>query len=517
MTLKISTEPMESRQLALKVEVDQERVTQELRKAARKVAGQYRIPGFRPGKAPYSVIVQYVGLPTLFNEFIEPLGEEIYKQALEESSIEPYAMAALDVDGLDPLTYRFVVPLEPEIDLGDYRSLRIQEESPEVTDEEIEAELNSYREDYAAWKDVERPSQYGDTLTIDVRSVLIPSEGEAEAGQEGAPAAAEETVVLDETNWDVTLDQENPMDPPGFDEALLGLRPGEEKDFVLSWPADSRSINAGKQARFHIKVHTIRAFEQPALDNAFAQLVGPDFQTLDDLKANVRESLLASKKELGESDYLDKALDELVAQSKMNYPPVVIEDQLDVMLDDFERQLRQYGIESLDVYLKQAGQSREEYRESLRSQAETIARRNLVISELYRQEGVEISDQEIEERIQAMVGSADADQAESARALADLMRQGAGRSILESQLLRDSALNRLLAIVRGEELPPIPVKEQTQPDSVEAAGAEAASTETVDGETANTETSTAEAEPATGETAAEPSGEGDAIASEQAA
>lgn len=159
MALKIKSEPMEDRQMALHVEVDQERVENELRKAARKVAGQYRIPGFRQGKAPYSVVVQYVGLPTLFNEFIEPLGQEIYQQALEEIDFEPYAQAQLDIDSLEPLTYKFTVPLEPEIDLGDYRSLRVEEPAVEVTDEEINERLEEYREEYAEYGEVDRPSE----------------------------------------------------------------------------------------------------------------------------------------------------------------------------------------------------------------------------------------------------------------------------------------------------------------------------------------------------------------------
>ncbi|OUC08425.1 hypothetical protein RY27_09070 [Litorilinea aerophila] len=292
MPLKVSTEPKENRQLEMTIEVEQERVDQELRKAARKLAGQYRIPGFRKGKAPYHIVAQYVGLPALFNEFIEKLGEEVYRQALEQEQIEPYAPASLDIASLEPLTYRLTIPLEPKVDLGDYRSLRLEEEEPVVEEAEIEEQLKQYLEQYAGWQEVDRPSQYGDMLTIDVKSVLV---------QEDA-AEGEETVVLDETDWDVTLDQENPMEPPGFDEALLGMRPGEEKEFVLSWPEDSQSIYAGKQARFHVKLHKIQAYEQPELNDDFAKLAGPDFETLDDLKESIRQSLLEEKKREAEQE-----------------------------------------------------------------------------------------------------------------------------------------------------------------------------------------------------------------------
>lgn len=493
MSLRISTEPMESRQMALRVEVDQARVDEELRKAARKVAGQYRIPGFRPGKAPYPVILQQIGLPTLFNEFLESLGQEVYTKALEETKIEPYAIASLDVDGLEPLTYKFIIPLEPEIDMGDYRSLRLEEPTAEVDEADVEARLKEYQEQYADWGEVDRPAQVGDMLTMDVRSVLLEEDG----SESETP-----TVVLDETDWDVTLDQENPLEPQGFDEQLLGMRPGEEKEFVLTWPAESQSIYAGKQARFAVKLHTIQADTLPELDDAFAQMVGPDFATLDDLKENIRTTLQESRKNQAENEYLEKALDALVAQSTLEYPPVVVEDQLDVMVSEFERQLRQFGIEDLEVYLQQVGQTLEQYRDSMREQAEVIARRNLVISELYRKEGIEVTDEDIDERITAMIGGgrdsggthehehdedgeegdaaeeSEVSQAESdsTRALRDMMRSGAGRSILESQILQDKALDRLLMIVRGEDLPEIPEPKAEEPEGA-APEAETASAE----------------------------------------
>lgn len=404
MALNVKVEPKENRQLTMTIEVEQARVDDELRKAARKVAGQYRVPGFRPGKAPYSVLVQYVGLPTLFSEFIEPLGEELYKQALEQEEIEPYAQAALDVSSLEPLTYELTIPLEPEIDLGDYRALRVDPPAVEITDEEIEAELARLQEEQSEWQDVTRPSQWGDTMVIDVKSVIIPDENdEAEAAEE----IAEESIVLDETEWDVTLDEDNPLEPAGFDEELLSMSAGEEKEFLLSWPEDSRSIYKGKQARFNVKVHKVQGFEAPPLDDEFAQLIGPDFETLEDLKNHLRETLQEQRKDEAEDQFLTDALDKLVEQSTLNYPPAVVEDQIDSMVQEFERQLRQFGMDGIDAFLERTGETLENYRESMRPEAENAAKRSLVISELYRLEGIEVSDEEIKERIDAMLGIGD--------------------------------------------------------------------------------------------------------------
>ncbi len=472
MPLKVTTEPLADRQLAMMIEVDQARVDQELRKAARKAASEYRIPGFRKGKAPYSIVSQYVGLPTLYNEFLEKLGEEVYRAALEQEQIEPYAMASLDVERLEPLTYKLTVPLDPQVDLGDYRSLRVEQDEIAVDDAEIEMQLEQVREEYAGWQSVDRPSQYGDLMTIDVHSV-IEQEGDGEP-----------TVVLDETDWDVTPDQDNPMEPPGFDEALLGLVAGQETEFILAWPAEGQSIHAGKSARFTVEVRDVQAYEKPELDDDFAQLVGPDFSTVEELKQSIRNDLLEQHRAGAEDAYVEKALDALVAQTKFEYPPVVVEDQLDVLMSELERQLRQYGIEDMEDYFRSTSQTADQYRESLREQAEVAARRNLVISELYKLEGLVATDEDVEARIKLMVGE---DESYSATAMADVMRRGQGRAVLESQILREAALTRLAAIARGEEVPAPPA-----PVASEAAADPEATAEVV----AEAEAGTVQAEPA---------------------
>jgi trigger factor len=160
----------------------------------------------------------------------------------------------------------------------------------------------------------------------------------------------------------------------------------------------------------------------------------------------------------------------LVEQSKLNYPPVVIEDQLDSMINEFERQLRQLGIDSLENYLQRTGGgTMEEYRERLRPEAKRLGEQNLVLSEVIRVEKLRISDEEIEARIQEMMGGEENQDDESARSMAEVLRSGAGRTILESQLLREKAMDLLLAIARGEEVPPPPADE---PEAEEAPAAE---------------------------------------------
>ena len=442
MSFTVTTEPRENRQLAVTIEVGQERVEKELRKAAAKVANQYKVPGFRKGKAPYHIIVQQFGLANLYGEFIDDLGQVLFREAVEQEKIEPYAQSSLEDIQLEPLTYKLIVPLEPEIKLADYRAMRVEADETEIDESQVEQRLEQYREEFAGWQDVERPTDFGDLLTVDVKSVILGDEG------------AEETVVLDETDWDITLDEENPMEPAGFDRELLGMKAGESKEFVLGWPADSQSIYAGKQATFNVTVKSVQAYEKPELNDDFAKLVGPDYETLEDLKKSIRESIEEGERGRAESQYIDKVLDALVEASEIDYPPIVIEDQIDGMMQDMDQRLRQIGIDGMSAFLRQTNQDEEEYREQMRPDATKIALRNLVMSEVVKQESFEIDDTEIEERIKQMVGvDEDGNINESSAALADLLRQGAGRNMILSQLLTEKAVNLLQAAARGEEVP----------------------------------------------------------------
>ncbi len=443
--MNISTAPLENRQLSVTIEADPARVQQELRKAARKLGKEYRIPGFRKGKAPFNIVAQYVGLPNIYAEFADDLGQELYREALELNEFEPYGQAALENIDLEPLTYKLVVPLEPEVQLNDYRDIRIEQSEATVDEAEVEARLAEYQTEFSTWQDVDRPAAYGDTMSIDVRSVLVP-ESEDEA----------ETVVLNEEAWDVTPDEENPMDPPGFDEQLVGMKAGDSAQFELAWPEDSQSMYAGRRAQFSVAVHGVQAFEDAELNDELAQLVGPDFETLDDLERDVRETLQAAAQQRLENEYLEQALDAFVEEATLVYPPIVIEDQIDAMVNDFAARLRQVGMGDLETFFQYTGQTLEGYREELRDQAPPLAERNLVISEVLNIEDIEVSEEEFEARLDEMIGEPgeeDEEAAESAQQMREMMRAEGGRPLIESQLLREKAVDRMLAIARGEEVP----------------------------------------------------------------
>lgn len=392
MALKVTVEEQEDRHLLMTIEPDQETVDRELRKAARRVAQQVRIPGFRRGKIPYQVLVQYVGMEALVDEFAGDLGNALYPQALEEAGIKPFAMGVMQDMQVDPLRYTVLVPLPPEVKLGDYRQfLRVEEPEVVISDEQVQAAIDDMLDKFAEYRDIDQPSEYGDLITLDVRAVVLDEEGNET-----------DVVVLDEKDWDVTPDTAYPMEPAGLDEAIVGMSAGEEKQFDIHWAEDSDSMYAGKDVRFSVTVHAIQRYMRPELTDEFVVELG-EYESVADLYENMRTALASEAEETRESENLDKILDALIELSEIRYPPEAVEMEIDFLLHRNERQFIQMGLKGLDQFLELTKQDLESYRENLRPIAEKQLRQQLALEELIKAESITATDEEVREQISAIV------------------------------------------------------------------------------------------------------------------
>ena len=461
MTLTVTTEPMDRRQLSMTIEVADERIDQEMRKAARKLAGQVRIPGFRKGKVPFHILLQFVGREAIISEFVDELGQEVYKEALDQEGLEPFFMGSLDnVDTEESVRFHLTIPLPPEVKLGSYRDLRVEEEEAEVDEEQIQQRIQSILEQNADYVEADRPSQYGDLMTIDVKGVVLDDQGNETA-----------TVVFDEEDWDVTPDQENPMEPAGLDESLVGLSPGEEKNFEITWPDDSPSMYAGNNVRFAVKVHKTKSFETPAeLTDEIAQNFGPDFESAADLLDDIRENAQQEAQQQAENEHIQSVLQELVDMSDVVYPPVAVDLEIDRMVRNFDMQIRQMGLQGMEQYLEMSNQTIEEYRESMRENAEQSLQIELALVEFAQSEKLTVSDEEFEAHIGDMAGplpeDADEEMTKARIDMLDMMRAEHSRPHVESEILKDKSVKLLLAISRGEEIPE-PVAEADAADDAD--------------------------------------------------
>lgn len=467
MTLTVNTRPLENRQLAMTIEVAEDRIDKEMRKAARKIAGQVRIPGFRKGRVPFHILLQFVGREAIIGEFVDELGQEVYKEAIEQEGLEPYFVGSLDdVDVEEEVRFHLTVPLSPEVKLGEYRSLRVEEEAIEADEEAVQERIQSILEQNSDYVEVDRPSQYGDLMTIDVRGVVLD-----EAGNET------DTVVFDEEDWDVTPDEENPMEPAGLDGALQGLSNGEEKSFELAWPEDSPSMYAGSTVRFGVKVHKIQSYESPPeMTDEIAQNVGPDYETASDLLESIRETVLEEAQQRAEGEFTQKVLEGLVGMSEINYPPVAVELEIDRIVRNLEMQVRQMGLQGMEQFLEMTNQTIEEYRESLRESAEVSLRNELALGEFAQSESLEVSDEEYEEHIGGVVGplpeDADEETAKSHADMLEMMRGENSRPMIDSEILKGKSIKMLLSIARGEDVPEAAAEEEAEDEGAAADGSD---------------------------------------------
>ncbi|MEW6566704.1 MAG: trigger factor [Chloroflexota bacterium] len=433
-TLKVETQDLEDRQLRMTVEVPDDRLAAAMRSAARKLGSKTHIPGFRPGKAPYEILLSRFGEETVFEEAIEGLGQEVYRQALETASVEPFAAGSLDeVVSRAPLVLRYTVPLPPKVDLGSYRDLRLPFESPAVSDEAVQAFLEELRQSQALIEPADRPAQLSDVVAIDIRGELLPKEGENPQtllNQQQAPV-----LITQDLDWPV----------PGASAHLVGLKAGEEREFEYTFPDDYRTESLrGRTARFHLTCREVRSRTVPEWSDDLARNLG-EFSDLHDLRLKVRQSLENEARRRAEGEHADQVVQHVVDAAQVSFPPQLVAEELDDMLKDLDFRLRSQKL-GLAEYLRIEKKSEEDLRRELEPRARERIRRALVLSEVVEVEGLEAPDEEIQAELDRMVAEAK-EKGENIRKVFD---HPTGRKRIAVNLLTQKAIQRLVAIARGE-------------------------------------------------------------------
>ncbi|MGB9776840.1 MAG: trigger factor [Anaerolineae bacterium] len=430
-TIPVTTEEVGKRDLRLTVEIPEERVQQEMRRVAREISAQVNIPGFRKGKAPYSVILQRYGEERLREQVAEDLSREFYRAALQQEGITPYGPASLEDVQLSPMRLTFTLPLPPIVRLGDYRSLRVEFPPVEVTEEEIQEMLEDIRQENAVLEPVEgRGAQSGDLLHIRV-------EGRTDQGE----------LFLKDNDAEVILDPEDTYPAPGFYSALEGMVPGEERTFRLKMPNGQPS----EEAEFRVRLEALYNRILPELDDDLARAAGP-YPNLEALREDIRGHVLQMKERAAREEYARAVIQRLVDQAEVEYPSILLEERLQDLVEQLEEQVRDEQRMSLRDYLKVTGQTMEGLQERLRPVADFQVRRMLALGELALAEGLRVSDEEVEQRIQT-ISEVWGDRAEAMRTQ---LEKPENREHLSAQILYEKVLDRLIAIARGEPIPEPP-------------------------------------------------------------
>jgi trigger factor len=394
--LKIDTTALENHQVKLTVEVEPDTLESAKHRAARQIAKKTKIPGFRPGKAPYPVILRQVGEATILEEAIDILVQDVYPKAIDEAGIHPYGPGKLEnVASMEPPKFEFIIPLEAEVELGDFHSIRRPYEPTEVTEKQVEEVIEDLRDRQAILEPVERPAQEGDMVYVRISGKRVdPEEGE------DANLVTERSIPILITPLKTVTDEKDDDTPdewpfPGFSRNLIGLSVGDEKSVNHHFSEDS-SYEAlrDKDADFHFVVEDIKSRTLPEFNDDFAMTVG-DFENVDALRAEIRKELEQRSEEEYNEAYDEAILEEAVNQSSIKYPPEMLEREIDYVIDNLESRLEQQKID-LDLYLKSRQMEMSDLREEGRPVAEKRLRQMLVLSNIASVEGLEVEQGELQ-------------------------------------------------------------------------------------------------------------------------
>lgn len=491
MTLKIHTEEDEQRQLQMTIEVPEERVQTEMKKIARKLARDINVPGFRRGKAPYSVIVSRVGKEYLRSEAIEAVIQPVYEEALDEVNPDIYAQATLEDIEDEPLKLSFTVPLAPQVDLGDYRSLRKEIEPVEVTDEAVEEALQNVQSRYQELEEVDRPAEAGDLVTIAGKGVVhtavseekaeeaeeADAASESEESEEAADSPSEETL-FDTENLQIILDSEKVFPGTLFVDNIIGMSVGEEKSFSFTFPEDFEEEELqGKEASFDISLLQVQNRLLPEIDDHLAESEG--YESLEALREHLREDLQKAAEDQARNALMDEMVQDMREIATMVYPPAAVKEELDNRIEQFKRQVEQAEWQ-WDDYLKIQGTTEEQLRQDFEEAAVNAVESQLILRQFVLDEKLTIDegdvDAKIDERIQAF-----SDNEELSAGMRDYYKQGYGLEMISSEILTDKAYQRMVDILSGN-APDLAELEAEEEEESEAAAVEEEETAVVEEE-----------------------------------
>ncbi len=382
-----NTEKQEHSVVALTIEITKAEFEAAKDKAFKKTGKNITVPGFRKGKAPRKMIEKLYGEGVFFEEAFNIIYPDAMEMAVEKSGIKPVGRA--DVDLGDPaeeggLTIIAKVPVEPEVELGEYKGIEVEKETVKVLQADVKAELNRMAQRNARTETVERKAKKNDTVDIDFEGFV---DGVA---FEGGKAEHHE----------LTLGSGAFI--PGFEDQLIGCKAGDEKDVVVTFPEEYHAKElAGKEATFKCKVHKVEETILPEIDDEFAKDVSDTCETLDDLKKEITERLKAERQEAADNAFEEKVLDAVIDGMKADIPAAMIDAQVDTIVQDFGYRLQMQGM-GLEQYLKMTGTEMGAFRAMFQSQAERQVKTRLALQKVVELEGITVSDTELEEEYAKM-------------------------------------------------------------------------------------------------------------------
>ena len=422
MSLKASKK-VDTNRYELEITIDKETFAEANIKAYRQNIAKINVPGFRKGKAPFSMIKKMYGESVFYEDALNLLYPEAVEGAIQESGLT-YVDDKIDFDmvsiGEDGVDFKVTITVAPEVTVGEYKGIKVEKLIAEVTDAEVEAEVNALADRNARMVSVEdRAAQLGDTAVIDFEGFIDDVAFDGGKGESFSLALGSGQFI------------------PGFEEQVAGHNIGEEFDVNVSFPEEYQAEElAGKPAVFKVKLHEIKKRELPVIDDEFAKDVS-EFDTLDELKADLKAKALERKQKANEEQVENEIVDKIVDEMKAEIPEAMITNRVNQMVQDFGYRLQMQGM-NLETYIKYTGTDMDEFAKTFRPQAEKQVKMRLALEKIVELENIVPTAEDIEAQIEKMASDYNIS-AEQVKA-----------AVPEKEIEKDLAVNKAIDLVKAE-------------------------------------------------------------------
>ena len=429
--MSTTVEKISSNKVKLSFDIDAAQFDAAMDKAYIKVRGQVTIPGFRKGRAPRKMIENmYGGEGVFYDEAFELIFDEVYGPAIDENKLEVVDRPQVDIQQIGTgknLQFTCEVFVKPDVTLGEYKGVEVKREHTLVTEDEVNAEIEKERNKQAAEVSVDnRAVAEGDTVNLDYS-------GSVDGVKFAGGTAEAQTLKIGSHTF-----------IPGFEEQMVGMNIGEEKDLEVTFPEEYHAKElAGKKAVFHVKVNGITETQLPALDDDFAKDIS-EFDTLDEYKADVRAKLEAQAAERDNNAFTNAVIEKVMENATVEIPEAMVERQIDSMVRNFEARLAQQGLKLAD-FIKYTGQDEKSFRSQYREQAEKSVRANLVLEAVENAENFEATEEEIDAEIVKFAGQVGQDVENMKKNLTE-----GDREYFKADVIRDKAVKFLCDNAKAE-------------------------------------------------------------------
>ncbi|KMY51135.1 trigger factor [Peribacillus loiseleuriae] len=386
--MSVKWEKQEGNQGVLTIEVEAATVNEGLDAAFKKVVKQVNVPGFRKGKMPRQMFEKRFGVESLYQDALDIILPDAYANAVEEAGINPVDRPEIDIEQMEKgqnLIFKANVTVAPEVKLGEYKGLEVEAFNAEVTDEDVDNEIKTLQERQAELVVKEEgQAANGDTVVIDFEGSV---DGELFEGG----ASENYTLELGSNSF-----------IPGFEEQLVGLETGAEKDIEVSFPEEYHAAElAGKPAVFKVKLHEIKTKELPQLDDEFAKDVDDEVETFAELKEKTKKNLEHDKKHQAENAIRDAVIEQASANVEVDIPEIMVTNEVDRMMKDFEQRLQSQGL-NMELYFQFSGQDEEALKGQMVEEAKNQVRVSLTLDAIVKAENIEVTEEDVNAEIEKM-------------------------------------------------------------------------------------------------------------------